>query len=200
MILGILLWSGVFGDVLGCFYNAESQCVITWLNWVSKFTTEYSVGWCLPGCYSILHNRFTFFTSPVQITTGARIAKACVFAPSSGFWGLFGTELTTKFFKLQFLLVPSPIIVFPHSLLLLTLADVSWWSYLSDIGKLQWRLKCGRDFESGVCSRFWGWSLVLFSFEAEVWSRFWSWISICLWYYINVVTLVRAFNPNKTKT
>ena len=106
-------------------------------------------------------NRFTFFTSPVQITTGARIAKACVFAPSSGFWGLFGTELTTKFFKLQFLLVPSPIIVFPHSLLLLTLADVSRWSYLSDIGKLQWRLKCGRDFESGVCSRFWGWSLVL---------------------------------------
>ena len=52
---------GWFGDVLEWFHNAESQCVITWLNRASKVTTEYLVRFSLLGCFQFYPESISIF-------------------------------------------------------------------------------------------------------------------------------------------
>ena len=51
-----IFWNllGWFGGVLEWFQNAESRCVFTRLNQVSKITSEHSVHSCLLGCYLVI--------------------------------------------------------------------------------------------------------------------------------------------------
>ena len=168
VIWGVWGRSGVILEcrIIVCNYSVEPSIQIH-----NRVLGSLVSTWLLPDS---TQNRFTFFTSSVQITTTAKIAKACVFAPSSGFWDLLGTELPPKSLNCSF--YRSQV----RSSSILTHYCCYPWpmrSYLSDIGKLQWRLKCGRDFQSGVCSRFWGWSLVEVlklrfgqDFEAGFWS------------------------------